>query len=268
MLSKWLACSNRAPCKYSQFEVVDISPISEISEENHSHLSSLLISELFEPGYLAEMSKRLGWKKVSRDIISTKVPKTLKIKKGTFGETLINAILEEFYNYHVPVRKLRYLIKSDISPPGIDSVAFKVNDHGVIDEVCFVESKLRASNHYKNKDAGLEGYNQLKINYESKSFDILNFIAERLHERKDPFFDPFASYMRERDVDDEIDTFKLSLCWDSSFWDESVLENLDDIEIEIPKFNIHVILITNLESIIKEVFGRLGAIIEVSEDDD
>jgi hypothetical protein len=155
------------------------------------------------------MSKHLGWEKVSRDIISTKTPKTPKIKKGTFGETLINAILEEFHNYLVPVRKLRYLIKSDISPPGVDSVAFRVNDRGLIDEVCFVESKLRASDHYKNKDAGLEGYNQLKINYESRSFDILYFIAQRLHESKDPFFDPFASYMRDRDNDDDIDTFKL-----------------------------------------------------------
>jgi hypothetical protein len=195
MLSKWLACSSRDPCQYSQFEVVDVCPIAEISEEIHSHISNLLISELFEPSYLAEMSERLGWKKVSHDIISTKIPKTGKIKKGAFGEILINAILEEFYNYHVPVRKLRYLIKSDISPPGIDSVAFKVNNRGLINEVCFIESKLRASHHYKNKDAGLEGYSQLKINYESRSFDMLNFIAERLHERKDPFFDPFAWFL-------------------------------------------------------------------------
>jgi len=268
MLSKWLACSNRAPCQYSQFKVVDVSPKAEISEEIHSHLSNLLISEIFEPSYLAEMSKRLGWKKVTHDIISTKIPKTDKIKKGAFGETLINAILEEFHNYHVPVKKLRYLIKSDISPPGTDSVAFKVNDRGSIDEVCFVESKLRSKYHYKNKDVGLEGYSQLKINYESRSYDILNFIAERLYERKDPFFDPFRSYMSERDNDDDKDTFKLSLCWDSSIWDESVLKNLDDIEIDIPKFNIHVILITNLGRVIEEVFACLGANVEVSEDDD
>jgi hypothetical protein len=74
--------------------------------------------------------------------------------------------------------------------------------------------------------------------------------------------------MRERDNDDDIDTFKLSLCWDSSFWDESVLENLDNIVIEIPKFNIHVILITDLGSLIEEAFGRLSANLEVSEDDD
>lgn len=96
---------------YSQFEVIDVSPISEISKDTHSHLTKLLSNELFDPGYLAEMSKHLGWENVSHSIISTKVPKTGKIKKGTFEETLINAILEEFYNYHVPVMKLRYLIK-------------------------------------------------------------------------------------------------------------------------------------------------------------
>jgi hypothetical protein len=268
MLSRWLACSNRDPCPYSQFEVIDVSPINEISKDTHSHLTKLLSNELFDPSYLAEMSKYLGWKTVSHNIISTKIPKTGKIKKGTFGEMLINAILEEFYNYYVPVRKLRYLIKSDISPPGIDSVAFKVNEHGQIEEVCFIESKLRASDHFKNKDAGVDGYNQLKINYESRSLDILNFIAERLYERNDPFFGPFACYMRERDNDEDIDTFRLSLCWDSYFWDESVLANLDDKEIDIPKFNIHVILIAKLKSIIEDVFIGLGVDAGVSEDDD
>lgn len=114
--------------------------------------------------------------------------------------------------------------------------------------------------------AAINGYEQLLKDYESRLPDILAFIIARLHECNDPLFHHFASYMRDRRDTTEMDTFRLGLCWEQSHWSESVLQNLEENQVVLPRFTIHVIRVNGIRKLIDELFSKLG-ITEVSDDD-
>ena len=114
--------------------------------------------------------------------------------------------------------------------------------------------------------AAVNGYQQLRNDYESKSPDILSFIAARLHERNDPVYEAFKAYMRDRRDTTDLDTFRLSLCWEHSVWHERVLENLQEAGIDLPRLTVHVIRIPYLRQLTDEPFARIGVTV-VSDDD-
>ena len=155
MLNKWLQCSERNPRPYSLFVVIDVEEIAALSLQISEELLKLLTASKFDPEFLKTVAQRLGWQNVNNSIINKQVPKQVKIKRGQFGEALINAIFQEFYGYKIPVPKLRFRITSDQNLPATDTVALKINDQGAITEVCFVESKLRKDS--KNVQVAVEG---------------------------------------------------------------------------------------------------------------
>jgi hypothetical protein len=211
------------------------------------------------------MANHLGWQKVSNLIIKPQVPMNINIRRGRFGEILTSAILEQFHNYIIPVRKIRFSITGGQSLPATDAVALKTDQRGSIIEVCFVESKLRTRTLEVDCSVAAKGCEQLAADYTKILPDILSFIAQRLHERMDPLFDKFASYMRSRSDTTDMDTFRLGLCWDRAEWNESILENLEDAEPKLPRLTVHVIRINNLRQLTDELFGAIG-ITEVFDD--
>ena len=211
---------------------------------------------------IKDASKYLGISKV-KSLIGSKIPVSANIKKGDFGEMLINSILEQFHDYKIPIRKLRYTIGSDESPHGIDSLAFKANRDGDISEVCYVESKFRAS---RDTSAAIDAYKQLKSDYDSKLPAILPFILNRLYELNNPLRVPFLLYMRDRNDTREIDTFRISLCFENDIWDEKTLENLEEYGSIIPNLDVHVIRIDGVSSIVEMTFSKLG-LTEVLDED-
>lgn len=265
MLNKWLKCNERNPRPYSLFVVIDVEEFEKVSLDTSEHLLNLLTTSRFDPEYLKAITQRLGWQNFKKSIIAKQVPKQTKIKRGQFGEALINAILQEFYDYKIPVPKLYFRITSDQSLPATDTVALKIGEQGAITEVCFVESKLRRD--AKNVQVALEGCSQLQADYQSKLPDILKFISERLHERQDPLFDAFLNYLGDRLDTTDRDTFSLSLCWEASAWSETVLENLQENNIELPRLTVHLIRINNLSQLIDDLFAKMG-VNEISDDDD
>jgi hypothetical protein len=262
MLEKWLACEERVPCPFSQFNVIDIVPIDELPPEICSHLLELLQGELFNPDLIKDASKYLGSSKV-KDLIGSKIPASSNFKKGDFGEMLINAILEQFHGYEIPIRKLRYTIRSDESPHGIDSLAFKAKRNGIICEVCYIESKFRAS---RDTSAAIDAYEQLKNDYDSKLPAILQFILNRLYELNNPLSVPFLLYLRDRGDTSGFDTFRISLCWENDVWDETTLENLEEYGSSLPNLEVHVIRIDGVSSIVEMTFSKLG-LTEVFDED-
>ena len=88
-----------------------------------------------------------------------------------------------------------------------------------------------------------------------------------MHERQDPLFNAFLNYMGNRLDTTNQDTFSLSLCWERSMWRETVLENLQENEIDLPRLTVHVIRLNNLCQITDDLFAKMG-INEISEDDD
>ena len=263
MLNTWLNSNERIPCPYSQFKVTDVEQVSDLSPDTRSHLISLLSTERFDPELLKTMAQYLGRHQTKELIVKEQMPTNINTKRGDFGETLFNAILEQFHGYRIPVRKLRFKITANQTLPGTDSLAFRIDDTGLITEVCFVESKLRTS---QDNMAAVNGYKQLQNNYESELPAILKFVAARLYDQKDSLFEAFMSYLGDRNDTRVKDKFRLSLCWEHLEWNETVLENLQDNGVALPELTLHVIRINNLRQITDELFAELGATVVSDED--
>lgn len=262
MLNEWLNQHARNPGPYSQFQVVDVEQISQLSPGIRSCLVHLLRDARFDPHFLSDMAGVLGWESV-RQIVEKGMPSRPGAQRGEFGEVLTTEMLSSFHGYKIPIFKLRFKMTANQSLPATDILALRIDQNGSIVEVCFVESKLRTS---ADSMAAVDGYKQLQSDYEAKLPDILSFIAARLHERDDLVYDAFRVYMRERMDTTALDSFRLSLCWEHAVWRESVLENLQESGVELPRLTVHVIRIPGLRQLTDELFAEIG-IAAVSDDD-
>lgn len=259
MLSEWLRWSRREPSPFSGFRVIDVTESEPPTDIVINHLKDLLTYARLDPSFLQDAAKYLGWDNV-RALIAEFQPLGTRARRGEFGEVLSSAMLSEFHNYLVPVQKLRFAISGDQSLPGTDVIALKL-DKRRIAEVSFVESKLRTGS---DTGAAVQGYDQVKRDYEERLPDMLRFVAQRLH--GDPLFDVFMEYMRDRMDTRDRDSFQLFLVWEQSQWSETVLRNLEDNEVELNRLNVHVTLIQDLADLTNSLFAMLGAGI-VSDDD-
>jgi hypothetical protein len=262
MLSEWLNWRERNPCPYSQFQVTDVEERHQPPQKVRTYLVDLLQAARFEPHFLHDMAQSLGWEGVKR-LVEQSVPRVSNAKRGEFGEVLTAEMLSNFHGYKIPIFKLRFKMTANQTLPTTDILALKIDAHGAIIEVCFIESKLRTS---AAPMVAVDGCKQLEKDYESRLPDILTFIAARLHERNDPVYEAFKAYMRTRQDTTEQDTFRLSLCWEASAWRESALENLQEASVDLPRLTVHVIRITHLRQLTDDLFAGIG-VVEVSDDD-
>ncbi len=262
MLQEWLNSQGRNPEPYTKFRTIDSTERSALSSEILEYLTKLVKVERFDPDFLEAMAEVLEWDGVRELIINPQMPELIRVKRGDFGEVLINGLLEEVFGYIIPIRKLRFKFIGNQTLPATDTVALKING-AIISEVCFVESKLRTS---PDNSVAVEAYGQLREDYESKLPDILIFIAARLYETRHSLFTPFRSYMKERRDSTEKDTFCLSLCFDVECWDEDVLVKLQEKSSNLPRLTTQSIRINDLRNLTDDVFGRLG-VGEISDED-
>ena len=254
MLSEWLRWSVREPSPYTGFRVIDVTEAQLPTDGVVNHLRDLLTHARLDPKFLQEAAQYLGWDKVQALAAATQ-PKGLTARRGAFGEVLSSAMLEQFHGYTVPVQKLHFAISSDQSLPGADVVALKLDHEGEIIEVAFVESKLRTGN---DTGAAVQGYEQLKRDYEKQQSDMLRFIAKRLHERNDPLFHELMRYMRDRGDRSDRDSFQLCLIWEQPVWSETVLQNLEENEVELKRLTVHVTRVQQLAQITEQLFKSMG----------
>lgn len=264
MLDKWLTWSERHPNTYSRFEVVDVEPAHELASEVRSHLVDLLHSSMFDPADLNAFAEHLGWS--ARELAGYRVPTNDSIKRGDFGEVLTAAMLEQFHDYEVPVQKLRRKLMGNQTLPATDILTLRVGEAGSLEEVCFVESKLRT---FRDNVVAVEGCTQLHKDYDSEKPAILPFVFTELLKKRgeeDPLFRAFRSYLADRGDNRHLDTFRLSLCFETAKWREKVLENLEESPLVPSKLCVHVVRVDRLRDLTDELFGQIG-FHEVSDDD-
>ncbi len=83
---------------------------------------------------------------------------------------------------------------------------------------------------------------------------------------KDIVFLAFRTYLRDRDDNKHLDTFRLALCWEDTAWREKVLENLEENLVALNKLHVHVVRLSNFRRLTEELFAEVG-IHGVSEDE-
>ena len=157
------------------------------------------------------------------------------------------------------MQKLRHKIGANQTLPGTDCVALKLSND-ILVEVLFVESKLRTS---LDLSVAVAGARQLKKDADSENPMILTFMARRLRETNDPLTGFFESYLFERNT--ALDRYLLMVLHQADSWDDRILENLEDEEIELEPLHVYVAKIANLKELSDRAFSEMGA--EVIEDD-
>jgi hypothetical protein len=263
MLEEWVKQFQREKDDRYQFQITEVEEISLPSESVKQYLCNAIREDRFPAGFLETCAEELGWNFVAEELILPKLPKSTNLKRGEFGETLTVLLLQTFSGYKVPVPKLRYKLTEGQSLPATDALALKFDEKGEIAEVSFAETKLRT---FEDRMAAVKAYAQLVADYSSAVPDILSFVMSRLWEMKDRSFGAFLRYMRDRQDNQDKDTFTVSLCWESHCWNEKVLENLQENGVELAPLFVYVTRINSLRQLTDEVFKELG-VIEVTDDD-
>lgn len=88
MLFEWLACVERYPCPFTQFELIDVEEVGELTPLVRSYILDLLRFARFERGFLQAMAEELGWSSVVELIVVEQVPTSIAIKRGDFGSEI------------------------------------------------------------------------------------------------------------------------------------------------------------------------------------
>jgi hypothetical protein len=254
ILAEWLTWAERKDSPYS-FLVIDVNEKSNPTQKHLESLAGCIRDAYLDPEVLSKLIDNYGADAVLAKIVRPGIPTLKTVKRGDFGEIVANGILRYFHSYEIPVEKLRFKISGNQTLPGIDVLALHLRDEKNIEEICFVESKLRT---VRDNNVGIDGYKQLKQDYDRNSSVILRFVATRLASKNDAVAEAFVNYFFSREDTRSIETFRLFLFFDSSKWSETTLDNLNENGVELSNFTAHVARIRELRQMTDTVFGMLN----------
>ena len=229
----WLKPIPRAGSNFS-FEVTDLKETNSVPSP--AELADLMKDAYWGTEYLADVADRYGWEEAV----------TVEYLKAVEG-------------YHIPVIKLRYKIGANQTLPGTDCIAFRFSNNKLV-KVAFVESKFRTTKHLA---VAVEGTKQLQQDANSTNSEILAFVARQLPEKGDPLAELIKDYIFDRDT--ELDEFLLMILHEGATWDEQILVNLEDENLDLEPLHVYVAKITGLRQLADAAFSELD--VEVVEDD-
>jgi hypothetical protein len=254
IVTAWLTSTHIDPSPYEEFDLYEISETVSPSEPCRDYLAQSILSARLDPGFLSSLARELGWDHVE-ELVGRAVPRDPRAKAGDFGEILAAALLEEFHGYQIPINKLRFKLTRGQMLPATDIFALKTTADGSISEVCYSESKLRAS---PDLGAGTDGYAQLYETVNSQIPEILQFVLARLYENGNPMFQRLAQFLKDRRDLSGSTTHRLFLCYDLGHWDDRVLSNVEDSAPKLSSFTIHKLVISDLISLVEDVYSRIA----------
>jgi hypothetical protein len=250
MINEWLRPARRDASGFS-FVATDLLE-DPTSLPTSADFASLLREAYWGEEYLSNLAGKYGWIAVKDRFLQARSGMQLKVRRGDFGEAIAAQYLKEVEQYHIPVIKLRFKMSTNQTLPGTDCIAIKVNN-GQLEEVCYVESKLRTT---LDLSVAISGASQLKKDAETAIPEILTFIVRRMTENQDPHRALIEQYIFSRD--NKIDTFKLMVFHNSECWDERILRNLQEANIELIPLEVYVAKIVNIVNLSDTVFTALG----------
>lgn len=254
MISDWLKATERKPSPSSRFRVFDIMEQKAKTEDVKKILGSTFLKHTVNISLIQKAAKNLGWEKAYKYFGQPAQPTTFNMKKGRFGEIILAIILEELFDYVIPIHKLKYAFTSDQSLPTTDLLAIKKNGDDIL-EMCFIESKVRTT---KDTSALSLAYNQLMEDQTNDLPDILRFIMNHLDKQGNPLVDSFLVYCSDINSSTK-DTFRIGAVFDKNMWNEKSLHNLHGEITDPPKrITVDIVLIDNLEDFIKDFYQSLG----------
>ena len=255
-ITNWLNPALRAGSSFS-FKVTDLKETNSVPSA--AEFADLMTDAYWGTDYLANVAARYGYGEVRDKILRSRAGMLPSVRRGDFGEAVTVEYLKTVEGYRVPVMKLRYKISANQTLPGTDCIAFKFSD-GKLVKVAFVESKFRTS---ADLSVAFQGTKQLQEDADNVDSEILTFVARQLRETDDPLTELIEAYIFDRDA--ELDEFLLMILYENTIWDERILENLEDENLDIEHLHVYIARITGLRQLTDAAFLELE--MEVVDDD-
>lgn len=261
-LAEWLSSKTATPT-YRNFTENLLTETCVPSGAIQEKLAFLIITSRISPELYRHALEKMQWTRTIARLIVPTQPSGNPLKRGNFGEALAGEILADFYQYDIPVHKLRYALEGDISLTSTDMIAIKIGN-GRLDEVCFVECKYRTT---AATGAAAEAYGQLMRDAEAEIPTMVRFVADRMRETNHAASDLFEDYMFSREDMKNVEKFCIFLVWDKDRWTDTTLENLESSITNLTQ-RIHVerVVIQELRKLTRSVFLSIG-VKEIDEDE-
>jgi len=228
-------------------------PSRDLVDEDIHELKSLAIQARFSLDFLELAAEKLGWDAV-KQLVQTSQPKLPRTRRGAFGEILAIEGLIRFQGYAVPVKKFRFAVTGDQTLPGMDVVGLQLGEDDKLENVCFIECKLRTGH---DTAAASQAYVQLRNDYESRAADILFYVAARLEEQGNPLLNTVLEYMRDR-ANTDLDILAIWLTWEQTNWSETTLANVNDEDLLPVPLQVTAIRLPELERLTDSVFTDIA----------
>ena len=227
-----------------------------------SSLADEMLDARFPLDLLNDYAKILGLDAAS-EIVRGLVPTGCKIRKGYFGEVIAACCLRDFDGCWIPVKKLRTMISSNQSLPGIDVIGAHVVDNR-IESLVFVEAKVRTG---RDRRVILSASEELLHAFQQKFPPMLHFMAVQLQEQNDPMYESFLHYLWRRDHRDTQELPYVYLLCENGTWSDRNLSLLEDL-VPLPEgFRVSVIEIASLAQLIESVYSSINISVDDSDDE-
>jgi len=253
-MKNWLLFNESLISNYKKLDLNDFFDNGRYSDSLIDKLTNLITTSRRNPEILDDLTDVLGWEKVST-IIKRRQPTKDNIKKGDFGESLTEFILQNYFDYRIPVKKLRFKITRDESLHGADIIAIKHDEKELL-EICYSESKLRTG---RDTSTAVTAYDQLKNEYDTDMPIIIEFILEILHNKDAFLYRIFLNYLKDRRIMYDKERFVIGLIYDKMNWSFTTIDNLEEsADNNYPITVVNMIRINNLAKLIDFLYNLIG----------
>lgn len=252
MLKEWVDVNS--PESEFPFKIIEYLESNSIKESIPEIFSKLLQENTVDNEFLKDLAKKpnWNWEKVQSFFVIQSQPTNDNLKKGKFGEVCHGQILEEFYDYIIPIKKFQYQFTKGQSPTGTDMVAIKMGE-GKISELCYVETRLRTSDDY----AAVSGaFNEIIQGRKERINSVIKFILKELFKIKHELYDLLTEYGIETAPKDK---FRIGAIFEKDIWRPKHLENLRDVmQGSTLDLTVDVIKINNLEKLVNDSYEKVS----------
>jgi hypothetical protein len=261
MINKWLKEVKRVNTHYSKFSVINLTEndMKEELKELKKFLANRILIHLDYPERLRRIYRDKPNDKLRKHVSDLILPNknvSFNPEQSFLGEILTAEILEKIRKAILPIYKLRYKELKDRAMRGkADVLACRIFAGKPV--LIFAEVKSKIT--YKKKIAE-EAYRELVLNNVEVP-EIVDYISKRLEDRDEY---NLANLFDKAIVDSKSYSkdFHIFLIFEKNKWKEDILENLDNIQVELPNLTLNVVLINSLKDLIKETYSLVPEVAE------
>lgn len=227
--------------------------------EFYNFLRARVKDSYIDAMYLAKVLRDEGFTGVAKLLEDTypSANANFGVRPGDFGEVVTEILLEDVFEYFIPVKKLRYKTNKDKSSFGIDVIAFKLADCKNDDAIVFSETKTSKEKAYGIDDliqeidelAGCTDKGKQKIR------STIRFVSRRLFSEGQYELETRISKFLEKIPDpSNEESYIPCLIRDTATWNHNALDNKCFTSAPIDRTIICVCALENLERTIDEAY--------------